>query len=169
MSAMPIAPIIINGVPSNIRLPEGSRASHVDSDLHNISGRLRELDGNLFLALIEHVGGDAIWAVCETNREGVETLVFRVGPGCEIDALDGRVIEKLNYIRSVPVHERIARLEREIDAEREAKHAEGLERLYDSWGGDLYDGLFRYGFVNEQRPESVRKLNKTAKRAGRRI
>lgn len=166
---MPSSPIIINGVPSNIRLPEGSRATHVESDLYAISERLRELDGDLFLAMLETPSGEVGWAVCETDRQGTEALIFRVGPGCEIDELDGRVIKKLNYLRSVPLKERIARLEKEIDRERAAAHADKIDGMYESFGGDLYDALFRCGFVHDQRPESVRKLNATAKRAGRRI
>lgn len=164
---MPSAPIAIAGVPSNIRMPEGSRATHVSSDLYGISLRLQELDGDLFIALLEAPDGSVGWAVCETDRQGVESLIFRVGPGCEIDELDGRIIEKLNYLRSVPLAERIAKLEAEIDRERASAHENKLEQMYDSFGGTLYDALFRCGFVHEQRPESVRKLNKTARRAGR--
>lgn len=169
MSSAPIAPIAIAGVPSNIRLPEGSRATHVEADLLHISDRLRELDGDLSLILLEHVDGQACWAICETDRQGVESLVFRVGPGCEIDALDARVIEKLNYLRSVPLHDRLRRLESEIDRERAQQHQDKLDGMYEKWGGKLYDALFRCGFVHDQRPESVRKLNATAKRAGRSI
>lgn len=169
MPSTPIALIAIAGVPSNIRMPEGSRATHVSSDLYGISNRLRELDGDLFIAALEAPDGSFGWAVCETDRKGVESLIFRVGPGCEIDELDGRIIDKLNYLRSVPLHERIAKLEAEIDRERAAMHADKLEGMYESFGGSLYDALFRCGFVHEQRPESVRKLNKTARRAGRRV
>ncbi len=162
-------PLVINGVPSNIRLPEGSRATHVDSDLYAISDRLRELDPSLFINLLEHTDGRAVWAVCETDRAGRASLIFRVGAGCEVEVLDGRVIEKINYIRRVPAAERMARLERELAREREAREADELDKLYESFGGTLYDNLFRCGFVMTPKSESRTPQNKTARRAGRRI
>ncbi len=165
----PVTPLVIAGVPSNIRLPKGSRGTHIDSDMYDISSRLRELDGSLFVSLIEHADGRAMWAVCETDRAGVESLIFRVGPGCEIDELDGRVIAKLNYIRSVPAGERARKLQAELDREAESKREHEREQMYDQMGSSFYNNLIKCGFVHTPKAESIRPLNSTARRAGRRM
>lgn len=167
MTSPPVSPLIINGCPSNIRLPEGSRATHVESDLHDIAGRLLELGPpRLHLELLEHADGRAVWAVCETDESGVEYLVFRVGKDCEIDALDGRVIERVQYLRHVPLNERLAHCERQIENERKAREAAKAEQMYDNLGSTLYSNLARLGFI-DTRVESLRPQNATARRAGR--
>ncbi len=164
---MNASPIVIAGVPSNIRLPPGSRGTHVDSDMHDISSRLREIDPALFVALLESEDGRAVWAVCETARDGVESLIFRVGPGCAIDALDQRVITRIEWIRRVPASTRAAQLQAELDRENVAREADKAERLYDRIGGNLYNNLFKCGFVKTPNPRSVTPLGATAKRHGR--
>lgn len=168
-SSPAVAPLIVAGVPTNITLPVGSRGTHVDSDLHDIAARIAEIDSALRLVLLEHVDGRAVWAVTEVDRRGVESLVFRIGPGCEIDALDGRVIDKLQWIRRIPASERAAKIERELAAEAAAREEHSREKLYEDMGGSFYNNLFKCGFVTTPKPESLRPLNKTARRAGRRI
>lgn len=165
----PIAPLVIAGVPSNIRLPLGSRATHVDSDMHNISARLREYDPNVCAVFVEHVDGRAIWSICETDRTGRMTLVFRVGPGCAIDALDGRVIQRLQYLQSVPLAERARQLEAECLRDAEARREHEREKLYEDIGGSFYSNLHKCGFISSPRSESMVPTNKTARRAGRKI
>ncbi len=169
MPTLAPTPLVIAGVPSNIRLPEGSRGTHISSDLFDISARLREIDTALFIILLEHVNGQAVWAVCETDRAGVESLVFRVGPGCEIDELDQRVVDKINYIRRVPANERMRLLQRDLDREADAKRDDERERMYEQMGSTLYDNLFKCGFVMTPKPESRTPQNATARRAGRRL
>lgn len=166
----PITNLIINGVPSNIRLPQGSRATHVESDLHDIAARLLDLGPpRLSLELLEHVDGAAVWAVCETSLDNIESLVFRVGPGCHIDALDGRVIERVQFLRAVPVSERLKIIEADIDRERERRHQDASEALYEKLGAPMYANLARLGFTGAPRVENIRPQNKTARRAGRRM
>lgn len=167
---MPISPngLIVGGLPTNLVLPEGSRATHVESDLHDICARLRELDGNLRLCLIEHVDGRAIWSVNEITREGAEELIFRIGPGCELEELDARVITKVEWIRRIPAAERLAQIEKDIAIERESAAAEASERLYENMGSKFYSDLHRLGFVQGARTESLNKRNRAAQRAGRR-
>lgn len=170
MTPLAPTPLVIAGVPSNIRLPPGSRATHVDSDMHSISSRLREIDPNLFVALIEHADGEqAVWAVCETDRTGVESLVFRVGPGCQIDALDQRVITHIEWIRRIPADQRAREIQKQLDIEEVARADTERDTMYEKMGGSLYDNLFKCGFVMTPKPESYRPLNRTARRAGRKI
>lgn len=166
---MDIAPLVIAGVPTNIRLPAGSRGTHVDSDMFDISQRLAAIDPALRIDLLEHVDGRAVWAVNEEALDGSIQLIMRVGPGCAIDELDGRVVARINWIRRIPAGERARVLERELQAEAAYRAVQERERLYDSIGGTFYDGLHRFGFIQTPKPESVRPLNKTARRAGRRI
>lgn len=166
---MPPSALILDGIPSNLLLPEGSRATHVENDLHEICARLRELDPNLRLALIEHVNGNAIWAVMEIGRDGQEHLVVRVGPGCALDALDARVITHIEWIRRIPAAERLATIERELARERESAAADRSEKLYEDMGSEFLSNLYKCGFVHGPNPRSMVPSNKTARRAGRRI
>lgn len=163
----PVSSLIVAGVPTNLRLPEGSRLTYVDGDMHDICARIRELDDTLSIVLMEHVNGGAAFAITERDRSGREALIFRVGEGCEIDALDQRVIDKLNYIRSVPAGERARQLDAELQREAEARRVEESETLYEKIGSSFYDNLFACGFVHTPKAMSVRPLNATAKRAGR--
>jgi hypothetical protein len=167
-SDLPVSSLVIDGVPTNIRLPEGSRATHVDSDLYGIAERIRELDPRYTLSLIEHVDGSAIWAVCEPDLSGVEHLIFRVGPGCEIDALDDRVIKRLEFLRFVPLERRYEEAAREAARQVKVRRAEQSERMYAALGAPMYSQLARLGFVDTPRSESMRPTNATARRAGRR-
>lgn len=166
---MPPSALILDGIPSNLLLPEGSRATHVENDLHEICARLRELDPNLRLALIEHVNGNAIWAVMEIGRDGQEHLVVRVGPGCALDALDARVITHIEWIRRIPAADRLATIERDIARERESAAADRSEKLYEDMGGQFYRNLHELGFIQGARTESYNRLTKGARRAGRSI
>ena len=160
--------IFIDGVPTNLVLPEGSRATHVENDLHDISSRLRELDPNLRLCLLEHVNGDAVWAVTEIDRTGQESLVVRVGPGCQLDALDARVISHIEWIRRIPAEERLAQIERDIARERAAAEEAKSEAMYEGMGSEFYRNLHELGFIQGARTESFNRRTKAAQRAGRR-
>lgn len=164
-STNPTPAIVLDGVPTNIRLPEGSRATHVESDLYNIAERLREIDPNYRLTLLEHADGRAVWSVNELTRDGKEALIFRVGPGCEIDELDARVISKVQYLRAVPVHERLAKIEREVAQEKAKRAEEQAEAMYARLGEKMYSQLSRLGFIDTPRAESLPNRNATARRA----
>lgn len=160
--------LIIDGLPSNLSLPEGSRATHVEHDLHDICARLRELDPSLRLCLLEHVNGQAVWAVTEIDRTGTESLIVRVGPGCQLDALDARVITHIEWIRRIPAEERLAQIERDIERDRAAAAAEASEKLYENMGSKFYRDLHELGFIQGARTESYNRRTKGAQRAGRR-
>lgn len=161
--------LTVAGIPSNIILPEGSKAQFVESDLYDICERIRELDENLRVVVLEHVDGRAVFAITEIDRQGNVNLVMRIGPGCKIDALDGRVIDHLNWIRAIPADVRAAQIEKEIAAERAYADEQKAEKLYEDMGQTLYDNLFKCGFVMTPRPESRTPTNATARRHGRSI
>lgn len=169
MNATPMPALIASGIPTNIRLPEGSKVTFVEADLHDICARIAHLDENLHVVVLEHTDGRAAFAITETDRQGVESLVMRIGPGCKIDALDGRVIQHIEWIRRIPVAERMAQIEKELEQERTAAEEQAFEKLYDSIGGSLYNNLHRLGFTDTPKPESRVPVNATARRAGRTV
>lgn len=160
--------VIIDGRPTNLRLlPEYAHA-FIDGDLYDICGRLRAYSVSYGVSMSVVQIDPTHFAICETDARGVENLVFRVGPGCEIDALDGRVIDKLNYIRSVPAGERLRQMEAEFGREKAHREEQNREKMWDRLGAPLYANLAKCGFISTPRAESLRPLNKTARRAGRR-
>lgn len=144
-----------------MRLPVGGHGAQVDSDLYGICERLREYDPNVRVTLLTQ---DALfaWSVGEVGPDGVLREILRT------KELDGRIIDRLNYIRSVPVEERVKAIEADYDRERAAREEHESEDLYDKIGGGIYDNLFRCGFSHQPKPMSVRPLNRAARRAGRR-
>ena len=161
----PHSGLVIDSKPTNLRLPPELGSAFVDSDMFGICERLKAYDPNLSVILLD----GANFAIVETDSNGVENLVFRVGPGCEIDALDGRVFAKLNYIRSVPADVRLREMEAEIAREREAMIEERKEKMWENMGAPLYSNLARLGFIDTPRTESLRPQNRAARRAGRRM
>lgn len=160
--------LIMSGQPSNVFLPNGSRAAHVTADLYGIADRIRELDPRLRIDLLEHVNGTASWGISEETPAGID-LVMLVGPGNKFDALDGRVVRHLQWLMSVSPQQRARELIREIDAANAAAVEASREKLYETMAPVIYRGLHEGGFIQTPRPESFNKLNKTARRAGRSI
>lgn len=159
--------LIVDSRPTNLRLLNEFQHAFIDGDVLDICGRLREYSAGHGQRISVVQIDPTHFAICETDARGVDNLVFRVGPGCDIDALDGRVIDKLNFIRTVPVGERLRRMEAEFDREKIAREAEQSEKLWDNLGAPLYANLARCGFIDTPRRESLRPLNNTARRAGR--
>lgn len=142
--------------PDNLRVPLGSRAHLVESDVYHICERLREIDPNLYLYALDPPVefGDKTyrWSVNEFCGDGVERLVARY------EELDARIIENILYLAHVPFEKRLAEAER-IEAQNEAdnKQAE-LEELYERFGGPMRHQLFHDGFADS--PTSYRKIPK---------
>lgn len=159
--------VIAGSTPTNFRLPRGSRADYVTSDVYDICNRLKAIDPRLSVIQLSHVDGRKAYAISDQGPDGVERLVFRVGPGCEIDELDARVITKIEWIRRIDVKDRQAQLEKELAKEKADREEDGREGLYDKIGGKWYDALYAGGFTGSAKPMSVRPLGPTARRAGR--
>jgi hypothetical protein len=150
--------------PSNLHLRPTVKASFVTSDLYDICQRVKEISPRIHVfELTDDATGDRGWSIMEHCDDGVERLIFRVGPGHPIDALDGRVLERLRYILSVPLSERFAALEAdEIKTEAQRQDDE-LEELYEKFGGEMRHELARCGFTGPL-PASYRPMNATARR-----
>lgn len=136
--------------PDNLR---GRYGALVESDVYDICSRIKEVDPNLYIQLldppVQFAGKVYHYAIVEVCRDGVERLV------CRVEELDARVIEHMQYLLHVPFEKRFAeaeRLEAKAEAERrEKEHAELYERI----GRPMWTDLERCGFI--QRPASYAK------------
>lgn len=157
--------------PANLHLRDDPddplKVRFVTSDMYDICNRIAGISDRLFLLELEKGSAEAQrfgYAVVERCTDGVDRVVFRVGK----DGLDARVLERLRYLMSVPLAERMRIIEVERDS-WEARHAEeAAEELYETLGGPMYRQLHHDGFAHGRR-ESYRPLNRTARRHGRRM
>lgn len=155
-------PELILDVPTNLRLPPGTKARHVDSDMWNICERLREYDPRMSIIMLEYAAG-VRWAIMERGPDGVDRMV------CRVKELDARVIDECRRMAAIPADERLKVLEAEIAKERAQADTDAQDALYEKIGGGFYDGLYASGFTQSAKPMSVRPLNRAARRAGRKI
>lgn len=143
--------------PSNLRLRASVKAMYVTHDMFDIAKQMREIDRRLYAVQLAE-DDEANYAIMEHCDDGVERLVFRV------DALDGRVLERLRYLMAVPLHERLAAIEAEERAFEAARREAEREDLYERVGGPMRHELARCGFTGPM-PESYRLMNATARRS----
>lgn len=146
-------------VPTNLRLPVGTKTFVVEQDMYDICERVRtEIEGGdcFFIVLHEEPNGDTYYTVMEQCSDGVDRVAIT-----RIEALDARVLERLRYIMAVPLSKRMDEIERleKIDAARQKE--EELEELYERMGGPMWSQLEHDGFV--QRPKSYAKVGVTSR------
>lgn len=154
-------------IPSNLHLAEGTRTKLVTNDLFHIADRIREISDKLFILELqkETAEGDKFGlAIMEHTTNHGDMLVFRV----PIQELDSRVLDRLKYIFTVPLHVRLAILDKERDKWEAEQHENEMEKLWDQMGAPMQWQLEHDGFI-EYRGVSYRKMNHTAQRAGRRM
>jgi hypothetical protein len=156
------AELIVQGVPSNIILPPGAKPlAEVHGDVYGICERLREYDPSIRVVPVED-GGDGIhFIIAEVGADGDLREIMPVRQ------LDASIIERLKYLASVPVAQRLAEIQKQLDAEKVAREAEQAGLLYEKIGGPMRTAIFTGGFSQLPDPTSRRPLNATAKRAGR--
>lgn len=135
--------------PSNLVLPNDTRTRMVDSDLHGICDRIREVSNNLYVVVHENPDGTLMhFSIMEHCADGVQRLALNVGPGRPIDALDGRVIDKLEWMRRIPIDKRVSEMEKQEAAEKAAADEHSLEELYEKMGRRMHYQLERDGFID---------------------
>lgn len=160
--------LLIEGVPTNLSLPEGSTARRVDSDLYNICERAKEIHDSISIIVLDPPqpkygapGRFNNFAIMQHCEDGVDRLMFRA------EALDSRVLDIVREAVHVPLAERIAKFDREREANEAQATDDALEELYETMGGQMNIELYKNGFTTTK-PSSYRPLNATARRAGRR-
>lgn len=141
--------------PDNVRGPFGTYVNH---DVYHIAERLQEIDPHLVVSAHEPKSfGDFTWnfTISELTPGG-ERLVMRVKD------LDGRVVERIEYLLRVPWEQRYAEMECEEAKWEEEQHQKELDELYENVGGNMRHQLYRCGFADA--PTSYRPMNRTARR-----
>lgn len=114
----------------------------VESDLYDICTRIAEIDPNLYILQLTDDGHGCSFAVMERCADGVHRLVSKH------KELDQRILERMQYLRSVPFEQRFAELEKQIDKEEEERRAAESEEFYERMGGPMYSELARTGFID---------------------
>lgn len=142
--------IVIPGsaAPNNLHLSDKVKTAVVEADMYNICERIKEISPRLFIIHATD-GPEDQFIIMENCEDGVERLVYKT------KELDARVVEKLQWMRHVPLEQRV----REIEADLEKYEAEEAEKssedLYERMGGPMWSELDRTGFI--QRPKSYPK------------
>lgn len=154
-------------VPSNLRLREGTSVKLVTRDLFHIADRVREISDRLYILELAEDSAEGQkfgLAIMEHTPDRGDYLVFRLPVG----DLDGRVLDRLRYMMSVPLHTRLAILDKEREKWEHEREETALEELWENMGGQMWVDLEKYGFV-DGRGVSYRPMNPTARRAGRKM
>lgn len=141
-------------VPTNLLLPQGSQTFLVEQDLYGICERIgREVEGGDRLTVVMHSlpSGETYFTIMEKCADGVERVAIP-----RIDELDGRVIERLQYLLRVPLSARLADAERVEAANAADAKEQELDDLYENFGRPMLTQLEHDGFT--QRPTSYPKL-----------
>lgn len=164
-------------MPATLHLPEGTRPSNlhlnpdtdkvrlVSSDLYRICDRIKEISDRLYLVELQRNSseGEKFGYALMEKQPNMDYLVFRIA----MTDLDGRVLERIRYLMSLGLHERIAICDKEREKWEADKHEDDMEELWETMGGPMYLEMERTGFF--QRPVSFRPMNRTARRHGRRM
>lgn len=146
-------------VPTNLHLPNGGHTYLLESDMYNICERIKELDPELIIVVHEHPGGRLSYVIMEPNRQGTGgyEMVKRY------HELDGRVIEDLRYMLSVPFEKRFDEKVAEIDKSEADRKEADLDELYERVGGPMRYSIAR-DLGNEDLTNSHHRTNRAARR-----
>jgi hypothetical protein len=145
-------------VPSNLHFPEDVDVQFVDSDMYGISERVSEISPDIHiwkLARETPEGAEFGYTLTESCVDGVERLIFKV------KELDARVVNRLKELFSVPLEERIEKLERENWRFEQDQKEQEFEELYEKLGRPMWTQMEHDGFI--QRPVSYPKLGVISK------
>jgi hypothetical protein len=144
--------ILPSGVaPSNLVLPNDTRTRMIDSDMYGICRRIAEVSRRLYVVVHEKPDGSLMhYSVMENCNDGVQRLALNVGPGRPIDALDARVIERLEYMQRIPLSKRLDAIEKMEEQDKIDEKERSLEELYEKMGRQMHWQLERDGFIDSR-------------------
>lgn len=134
-------------VPSNLMMPPDRRHVMVETDVFNICQRVREIDPNLKIIWFDREKDP--YVVMETSIDGIERWV------CATDALDERLLRKLQHMIGVPFEKRFEEAEKANEAFEKATREREFEELYERMARPMWTQLEHDGFI--QRPVSYAK------------
>lgn len=149
--------LLVGGLPSNLNVPPvGGSTPVVEGDVYNICERIKELDTNLFI--IMHPEDTYPYVIMEHTERGTEEFVYKT------KELDARVIDRLQYMRAVPLQKRLEIIEAEERAWELLSREQELEELYEDVGRPMWTELDKCNFID--RPVSYPIVNKKRKLNG---
>jgi hypothetical protein len=132
--------------PANV---QGKFGSWVEADVFHISERIREVGENLRIQLLDPPqmvnGQERRFAIVElTAADGSHELVYRA------PALDGRVIEHVEYLLQVPFNKRFAEAERLADKQNKEDEENRIDQMVEEFGHEFQGQLWRNGFIQSR-------------------
>jgi hypothetical protein len=117
----------------------------VDSDVFNICERVKEISPNLHIVVADPPRPDGKnFIIMEETAPGDWMSVARY------EALDNRVITHLEKMKRIPLHDRLAKLEKEEEDWEKKSAEDSLDELYERMGGPMWTQLEHDGFVDSR-------------------
>lgn len=152
--------------PSNLALPNDTRTRMIGSDMFDICRRIADVSPNLYIVVHEKPDGSLMhYSIMEKCADGVQRLALNVGPGKKIDALDQRVIDRLQWMIRVPLTDRVKATEAMEAKDKEDEKERSLEELYEKMGRRMHWQLERDGFIDSRGISAPKKGIKPTKSA----
>ena len=146
--------------PSNLHLRSSTKTRYVDSDMFDICHRLAAISPRLYIFELTEKD-DSAYVIMESCDDLVQRTVLKLPKN---QALDARVLERVQYMLNVPFDKRYAAVEKE-NAKYEADHHDNLmENMVENMAGQFRKQLEHDGFA--QRNTSY-PLRGPKQRAGR--
>lgn len=127
--------------PSNLRVDPDLISAHIEGDLYRICDRIKAEFGNR-LFVVMHKDHPKPYVIMERADDGIERFVLRT------DVLDGRVVDRLQYLLKVPLDKRLAEFEKLEDKHEAEKKEEELEELYENLGRPMRRQFYKDGFID---------------------
>jgi hypothetical protein len=128
--------------PNNLHYAPGVKATLVESDMFDICKRVQEISPRLFILLL-HDDNNAKFAIMEKCQDGVDRLVMKR------DVLDGRVVERLQFLMKVPLAARMDALEKEEARLQAHANEKASDELYERLGAPMLRQLRHDGFADD--------------------
>jgi hypothetical protein len=148
-----------SAAPSNLHLAPHQVNMHVEGDVFNICERIRtEVPQGDRLFVVMQEDHPKPYVVMEKSDDNVERFV------CRTDALDGRLIARLQYLINVPFEKRFAEAERLEQKLREEAHEQELDDLWNSMGERMHFQLERDNFIDSRGKSLPLSLTDTGRR-----
>lgn len=111
----------------------GHRLQLVESDVFNICNRIKEIDPRLVVRLRD--GHAKPWVVLEITDDGIERWV------AAYEELNASILDDLRYMAAVPLEDRVARVEREIEASNKELEKGMSDETFEKFAWDFNKAL----------------------------
>ena len=144
--------------PSNLRLAPGVQAELVDSDMYSICDRVREIDPRLYIVALSDEDKHS-YVVMEQTPHG-DMLVTKVRE------LDQRIVDKLGYILSKPMSQRVRELELEEERWAAQEQKREMDEMIENVALPMQRQLWQDGFIDSRHTNMPMVTNRRVRRGG---